>query len=61
MITKEERQEIDTAAKAYEEGLKRFYKDHQNVDRVANYVARYRYAYRLTMKRRKEKVQTEKG
>ena len=61
MITKEERQELDAAAKNYEEGLRRFYCGHPLEDRIADYVARYRCAYRLTMKRRKEKAQAEKG
>lgn len=61
MITKAERQELDAAAKNYEEGLRRFYCGHPLEDRIADYVARYRSAYRLRIEHNKQKAQAEKG
>lgn len=60
MITKAERQELDAAAKAYEAGLRRFYKGHPCEDRIADYVARYRAAYRLRLEHKKQGAQAGK-
>jgi len=61
MLTVEERKRLDIAAKDYEEGLRRFYCGHPLEDRISDYVARYRAAFRLGIEHRKEKAQAEKG
>jgi hypothetical protein len=61
MLTVEERKRLDVAAKNYEEGVRRFYCGHPLEDRISDYVARYRAAFRLSIEHTKEKAKQEKG